>query len=64
MWDAWMSVRTVAGVGGQVCAEEGGKVLVHDDGLQWGDDAASGGLKNVLIIPVRIDFPDSVGLQW
>ena len=59
-----MSVRTVAGVGLYVRAEEGGEVLVHDDGLQWGDDATSGGLKNVLIIPVRIDFPNSVGLQW
>ena len=58
-----MSVRTVARVGGDVCAEEGREVLVHDDGLQRGDDATSGGLKNVLIIPVRIDFPNSVGLQ-
>ena len=58
-----MSVGAVAGVGGDLGAEEGGEVLVHDDGLQGGDDATSGGLKNVLIIPVRIDFPDSVGLQ-
>ena len=58
-----MSVRTVAIVGGDVRAQEGREVLVHDDGLQRGDDATSGGLENVLIIPVWIDFPDSVGLQ-
>ena len=58
-----MSVRTVSGVGGDVCTEEGWEVLVHDDGLQGGDDATSGGLKNVLISPVWIDFPNSVGLQ-
>jgi hypothetical protein len=32
--DAGMNVRLVAGVGGEVGAEEGGQVLVHDDGLE------------------------------
>ena len=63
MGDAGVSVRVIAGVGGDLGPEEGGEILVHDDGLEGGDDATSSSLKNVLIIPVRIDFPHSVGLQ-
>ena len=46
-----------------ISPEEGGQVLVHDDGLEGGDDSTPGSLKNVLIIPVWIDFPHSVRLQ-
>ena len=59
-----MGVWVVAGVGGGgEGPEEGGQVLVHDDGLEGGDDSSPGSLKNVLIIPVWIDFPHSVRLQ-
>ena len=61
--DARVCVRVVARVGRDLRPEEGRQILVHDDRLQGGDDSTSGSLKNVLVIPVRIDFPHSVSLQ-
>ena len=46
-----MGVGLVALVRADAGAEEGGEILVHDDGLERSDHTSPGRLKNVFIIP-------------
>ena len=59
-----MYVRLVAVVLVDGAAEEGGKVLVHDDGLEGGDDPPPRRLEDVLVRPVGVHLPYTLSLQY
>ena len=49
-----VSIWLVASVRVQVSTEEGGKIFIHDDRLEGGDDPSSSCLENILIVPAWI----------
>ena len=59
-----MNVRLVAGVLVHRPAQQGRQVLVEDDGLEGGDDPATGGLEHVLVRPVGVHLTHLFGLQY
>ena len=59
----WMNIRCVSRELRHLLAQEGGKILVHDDGLEGGYDPPPGGLENVLVRPIRVHLTHSLSLQ-